>query len=135
MKKSLILNFQIDLALSLGYPRIFVCTCWWIFGDDFVVSKSLILGGGIIDVYNEHRTKLILEHCKKDENGNPLIEDDCYLFEDVAGWNKAIMELNLTEVEVDLTTVPVEVLEKCDEGSFDSLSVNEVNAMGFMICE
>ena len=101
----------------------------------YAISVNLTKLKPIIDVYNEHRMKLVMEHCKKDENGNPFIEDDCYLFEDVAGWNKAIMELNLTEVEVDLTTVPVQVLEKCDEGSFDSLSVNEVNAMGFMICE
>ena len=101
----------------------------------YAISVNLAKLKPIIDVYNEHRMKLVMEHCKKDEYGNPLIEDDCYLFEDVAGWNRAIMELNLTEVEVDLTTVPIEVLAKCDEGSFDSLSVNEVNAMGFMICE
>lgn len=99
----------------------------------YAISVNLAKFKPILDVYNEHRIKLVLEHCKKDENGNPLIEEDCYLFEDVAGWNKAIMELNQTEVEIDLTTVSIEVLAKCDESSFDRLSVNEVNAMGFMI--
>jgi hypothetical protein len=99
----------------------------------YAISVNLAKFKPILEVYNEHRMRLVLEHCKKDENGKPLIEEDCYLFEDVAGWNKAIMELNLAEVEVDLTKVPIEVLAKCDDSSFDSLSVNEVNAMGFMI--
>ena len=99
----------------------------------YAISVNLAKFKPILDVYNEHRMRLVLEHAKKDENGNPLIEDDCYLFEDVAGWNQAIMELNLSEVEVDLTTVPIDVISKCDEECFDSLSVNEVNTMSFMI--
>lgn len=99
----------------------------------YAISVNLAKFKPILEVYNEHRMKLVLEHAKKDENGSPVIEDECYIFEDVAGWNKAIVELNLAEVEVDLTKVPIEVLAKCDESSFDSLSVNEVNAMGFMI--
>ena len=118
-----ILNF---IQLNIGEKKLPVQL-------SYAISVNLAKFKPIVDVYNEHRTKLILEHCKKDENGNPLIEDDCYLFEDVAGVNEAIMELNKTPVEVDVTTVPFEVISKCDDGSFDRLSVNEVNAMGFMI--
>jgi hypothetical protein len=118
-----ILNF---IALPIGEKKLPVQL-------SYAISVNLAKIKPILEVFNEHRMKLVLEHCKKDENGNPLVEDDCYLFEDVAAWNKAIMELNQAEVEVDLTTVPIEVLAKCDDSSFDSLSVNEVTAMGFMI--
>lgn len=118
-----ILNF---IALPIGEKKLPVQL-------SYAISVNLAKFKPILDVFNEHRMKLVLEHCKKDSNGNPLVEDDCYLFEDVAGWNKAITELHQAEVEVDLTTVPIEVLAKCDDSSFDSLSVNEVNAMGFMI--
>lgn len=118
-----ILNF---IALPIGEKKLPVQL-------SYAISVNLAKIKPILEVFNEHRMKLVLEHCKKDENGNPLVEDDCYLFEDVAAWNKAITELNQAEVEVDLTTVPIEVLAKCDDSSFDSLSVNEVTAMGFMI--
>ena len=118
-----ILNF---IQLNIGEKKLPVHL-------SYAISVNLAKFKPIVDVYNEHRIKIVLEHAKKDENGNPLIEDDCYLFEDVAGVNNAIMELNRAAVEVDITTVPIEVVSKCEEASFDSLSVNEVNAMRFMI--
>ena len=118
-----ILNF---IQLNIGEKKLPVQL-------SYAISVNLAKIKPILNVYNEHRMKLVLEHARKDENGNPVIEDDCYLFEDVAGWNQAIMELNQTEVEVDLTTVPLDVISKCDEECFDSLSVNEITAMNFMI--
>lgn len=118
-----ILNF---IQLNIGEKKLPVQL-------SYAISVNLAkLKPSVVD-YNENYTKLILEHCKKDENGNPLIENNSYLFDDVAGVNKAILELNLAKVKVDLTTVPIETIYKCDEECFDSLSVNEINAMSFMI--
>lgn len=46
---------------------------------------------------------------------------------------EAIDELTKEEVELDIKTVPVEVIEKTEEEGFDILALGELEAIDFMI--
>ena len=83
--------------------------------------------------YEESKKKLIEKHAKKDKDGNPVIEDKQYVFKDPVKWEKEIVELFDAEVEMNVTTVKLKDLAKCDEAEFDSLTVNELSAIRFMI--
>ena len=78
----------------------------------------------------EKLANLMLE---KDEEGKPIIADDNYVIEDAAKWVAAIDELLMAEADVVITTIDLNDLEKCDSPDFDSLSVEELSAIGFMI--
>lgn len=88
-----------------------------------------------LEAYNKKREDLIEKYAEKDEKSKLVIENGNYIFEDAAGWNEAITELLDAEAEVNITTVPVVVLEKCDEPAFDNLSVADIATINFMIGE
>lgn len=87
----------------------------------------------------EQRTKILESYCIKDEQGNPIIENNQYKFADEEAKKAAINEYDeLLELEagVKLVKIPFEVVEKCDEsGKYDALTAEEVNALDFMIEE
>lgn len=86
-----------------------------------------------LTAYNEQRQKIVEKYAKKDEEGKPLTDNGCYIFDDIAGWNDSISELLEAEAEVNVTTVSIDDLEKCDDPSFDKFSVIELAAINFMI--
>lgn len=83
--------------------------------------------------YNKQREELVEKYVKKDDDGNPLVKNNYYVFEDKTGWDESIAELLETEAEVSITQVPEKALEKCDNPEFDSLTVPELSAIQFMI--
>ena len=87
-----------------------------------------------LKAYNKQRAELIEKSVRKDENGDFMIrEDGSYDIIDIETWNRDIKELLEAEAEVNITTITMDDLKKCDEGEFDSLSVAEVSLMRFMV--
>ena len=85
------------------------------------------------ETVEKYREELIEKYVKKDDDGKPLTENGFYVFKDRTGWDKSITELLETKAEVSITQVPERVLIKCDNPEFDSLTVPELLAIGFMI--
>ena len=101
----------------------------------YALSVNLAAVEPAFKAYNDQRTKLVEECAKKDENGKPLIEDNNYIFEDISKWNESILELLEAEADVNVSTVSLDILEKCDDPAFDKLSVIELASIKFMIAE
>ena len=99
----------------------------------YALSLNIEAVRSALKVYDGQRMKLVEEYAKKDTDGKPVIEDNNYVVEDVAKWMAAIDELLATEAEVTITTITLADLEKCDSPDFDSLSVEELALMNFMI--
>ena len=83
--------------------------------------------------FEEQRMKLVKEHAVKDENGEPVVVDNQYNIENLTEFNDEMSVLRETETEMNVTTVTLDDLAKCDDGCFDSLTVAEVAALNFMI--
>ena len=86
-----------------------------------------------LEGYNAGRMTLLNGYAKTDEKGELVIENGNYIIEDIEGWNTDIKALLETEANVPVTTVPVDVLDKCDDPAFDKLSVRELAVISFMI--
>lgn len=88
-----------------------------------------------LKTYSEVYDKMAQEHAKKDEEGNPMKgSDGGYIIEDPEAWEKALEELDETTKEIPITTVPVEVFERCcEDPNYDTPTVGETAAMKFFI--
>lgn len=79
---------------------------------------------------------MIRRYAKKDENGEIMTEDDCYIMEDKERFGKDMSELLNIETEVEIHTVSISVVEKCDEDpKYDSLTMAELDVIDFMLAE
>lgn len=102
----------------------------------YAISRNTKLLIEEYQIMNEERQKILEKHCLRDENGKPVLKDNAYTYADDELKNAAIREqteLLETEIEVDIMMVPVSILEKCEEGRFDVLTVEEVSMLDFMI--
>ncbi|MCB6992443.1 hypothetical protein LI177_02955 [bacterium 210820-DFI.6.37] len=99
----------------------------------YAISVNAAAIAPAVEAYNKQRKELLEKYAEKDEDGNLVARDGQYKIVDPEGWNRDIMELLSAEAEVNISSVPVEVLEKCDEPQFYNLSIDELNAINFMI--
>ena len=88
---------------------------------------------GAINAYNEQRQELINKHAKKDGDGHLVVESNNYVMKDQGVFLEDMNELLDMEVEANVKTVDLDTLEKCDLQEFDTLTVDEIEAIYFMI--
>lgn len=82
--------------------------------------------------------KSILEkNCIRDEKGNPVTDEQGEYQYDKETQKKevlaALSELLQTETELAVMTVPLCLIEKCDEPQYDLLTGTEIASLEFMI--
>lgn len=90
---------------------------------------------GAATVYDQQRQELINQYVEKDDEGKPVVRDNNYVMTSQDAWTKEMEELLDMEVEVNIKTVDLETLEKCDLQEFDTLTVEQIEAIYFMISE
>ena len=79
---------------------------------------------------------LAIRYRQKDENGEIMTEDDYYIMEDKESFGKDMRELLNIETEVEIHTVSISVVEKCDEDpKYDPLTMAELDVIDFMLTE
>lgn len=58
----------------------------------------------------ENRMKLVQKHAKKGETGNPIIENDKFVFANQDSFNAQFLELLETEVQIDFKPIALDRL-------------------------
>lgn len=102
----------------------------------YAIKKNLSSVQEAAAAYTDERKELIDRCAKKDENGEYLEEDNCYIMEDKAGFEKDMSELLGIETEVEIHTVPITVVEKCDDDpKYDALTIEELDVIDYMLTE
>ncbi len=89
-----------------------------------------------IEVTESSRKEIAESYCLKDNNGSPVIKDEHYTFSDSETEKKcieAVEELFDTEIEIDICTVPFQMLIDCDNDKYDSITGEEYDNIEFMI--
>ena len=76
----------------------------------------------IVDNFEEARQTLVKSLADKDENGEPLVENDNYIIKDREKLNKEFMELQIIETEVEF-----------DKISVDDLADKEINGADYEV--
>lgn len=102
----------------------------------YAIKKNVAAVQEAASAYTAEREELIRRYAKKDKNGEIMTEDDCYIMEDKERFGKDMSELLNIETEVEIHTVSISVVEKCDEDSkYDSLTMAELDVIDFMLTE
>ena len=102
----------------------------------YAIKKNVAAVQEAASAYTAEREELIRRYAKKDENGEIMTEDDCYIMEDKERFGKDMSELLNIETEVEIHTVSIPVVEKCDEDpKYDSLTMAELDVIDFMLTE
>ena len=81
----------------------------------YAIKKNTAAVQEAASAYTAEREELIRRYARKDEKGEIMTEDDCYIMEDKESFGKDMSELLNIETEVEIHTVSIAVVEKCDE--------------------
>ena len=102
----------------------------------YAIKKNTAAVQEAASAYLSEREELIARYAKKDENGKYLEKDNCYIMDDKAGFEKDMEELLEIETKVEIHTVSITVVEKCDEDpKYDPLTMAELDVIDFMLTE
>lgn len=101
----------------------------------YAISVNVSAVEGAIKAFNNQRTNLIEKYAKKGEDGKPISDNGNYIIENTKEWNESINELLDAESDVNVTTITLDLLEKCDDEAFDKLSVGELAVISFMVAD
>ena len=79
----------------------------------------------IVDNFDEARQTLVKSLAEKDENGEPLVENNNYVIKDREKLNKEFMELQEIETEIDLDKISVDDLadKEINGADYEALSI------------
>lgn len=79
----------------------------------------------IVDNFEEARQTLVKSLADKDENGEPLVENNNYVVHDKEQLNKEFIELQQLETEVEFDTISVDDLadKEINGADYEALSI------------
>ena len=101
----------------------------------FAINKNMSAMETVAQAYDSERSKILAKYAEKDENGQYKTDGEEYVLTDKESYAKEITELLEIENEIQVHTVSVDDLERCDSDKFDSLSPNDLSVLEFMIEE
>ena len=98
----------------------------------YAIKKNLAAVSDAGSAYDAERHEALERYAAKDENGNFIVENGRYSIEDKENFSKDIDELLTIETEVDIQTVSVEEIEKCEDPRYDALTVEDLETLEIM---
>lgn len=101
----------------------------------FAINKNVKAMRGIAEAYDAERTKILDKYGQKDEDGHLEISGDEYVLTDKKAYAAEMNELLGIESELQVHTVTLDEIEKCDTEKFDALTPGELEILEFMIEE
>lgn len=101
----------------------------------FAINKNVKAMKGTAESYDAERTKILDKYGQKDEDGQLEISGDEYVLTDKKAYAAEMNELLGIESELQVHTVTLDEIEKCDTEKFDALTPGELEILEFMIEE
>lgn len=99
----------------------------------FAITRNIKIMGPVATSYEEERYKILGKYAEKDDSGKFKVEDSSYIISDMVGYEREMNELLAIENEMQLHTVVIDEIEKCDLEQFDSLSVQDITLLDMML--
>lgn len=102
----------------------------------YAINRNMHALADICSSFDQERQKLILQYAKKDESGEVCADKNGKIeWEDADAFNRAIREILAEEETVSFRRVGPEILDMCDEGRYDPLTPEDMEALSYMIEE
>lgn len=99
----------------------------------FKLAKNKRLIAEIAEIIESQRKEICEKYAKKNENGEAVIDNGIYVIEDKKGLDHEYHELMEIETEVAFLAIQEADLEKCGEGRFDAISLDEMEILQKMM--
>ena len=99
----------------------------------YAITRNIKIMDPVATSYEEERQKILGKYAEKDDSGKFKVEDGSYIISDISGYEREMEELLGIENEMQLHTVTIEEIEKCDMEQFDSLSVQDITLLDLMM--
>lgn len=100
----------------------------------FAINKNIGAMESAAEAYTAEQRKILDKYCEKDEFEFKT-EGDEYVLTDRKAYGEEMRELLGIENEIQIHTVSMDEIEKCDSEKFDALTPDELSLMEFMIEE
>lgn len=101
----------------------------------FAINKNIGAMESAAEAYSTEQRKILDKYCEKDEFGQFKTDGDEYVLTDRKAYGEEMNELLGIENEIQIHTVSLDEIEKCDSEKFDALTPDELSLMEFMIEE
>lgn len=106
----------------------------------FAIARNRKVLADELQVLEEQRLKYIDETAKRDKDNNIVINEEkgTVVFADKKAeseFGDKYKELLNTDTEINISAVKMDIIEKCEFDQYDSLTVDDVNALLFMLEE
>ena len=99
----------------------------------YAITRNIKIMDPIATSYEEERQKILGKYAEKDDSGKFKVEDGSYIISDISGYEREMEELLEIENEMQLHTVTIDEIEKCDLEQFDSLSIQYITLLDMMM--
>lgn len=101
----------------------------------YAISRNLDKMNNIITSYETARKTLLDQYAEKDEEGKAKVKDGNYVIQEdqKQAFSDEMKELLEVENEIDLHTINMDEVEKCDTDKYDSLTTADLMALDIMI--
>lgn len=101
----------------------------------FAINRNIKAMESAAEAYTAEQRKILDKYCEKDEFGQFKTEGEEYVLADRKAYGEEMNELLGIENEIQIHTVSLDDIEKCDSEKFDALTPDELSLMEFMIEE
>lgn len=101
----------------------------------YAISRNLDKMNNIITSYETARKTLLDQYAEKDEEGKAKAKDGNYVIQEdqKQAFSDEMKELLEVENEIDLHTINMDEVEKCDTDKYDSLTTADLMTLDIMI--
>ena len=101
----------------------------------YAISRNLDKMNNIITSYETARKTLLDQYAKKNEEGKAKEKDGNYVIQEdqKQAFSDEMKELLEVENEIDLHTINMDEVEKCDTDKYDSLTTADLMTLDVMI--
>ncbi len=101
----------------------------------YAISRNLDKMNNIITSYETARKTLLDQYAEKDEEGKAKVKDGNYVIQEdqKQAFSDEMKELLEVENEIDLHTINMDEVQKCDTDKYDSLTTADLMTLDIMI--
>lgn len=100
-----------------------------------LIRNSKKLEEVVTDI-EDKRFEIISQYADKNQNGQILSEDGQFkVSNNITGFENDLKELFNTQINIQLDNISMQDIEKCDEDKFDSLTMEEVEVLQYIVKE
>lgn len=101
----------------------------------YAISRNLDKMNNIITSYETARKTLLDQYAEKDEEGKAKVKDGNYVIQEdqKQAFSDEMKELLEVENEIDLHSINMDEVEKCDTDKYDSLTTADLMTLDIMI--